>query len=164
MKNDPIDDILEQWSEERPELETASLGVVVRILSLYRRLSREATQALRPLGLELFEYDVLSALRRQGAPFALHATELARQTGLSGGAMTNRVDKLAKRKLVRRAADSGDRRAVIVSLTARGRRVIDEAIQLRLGSADRSLDALSTRERRQLADLLRKVWLAGARP
>ena len=59
MKKDPIDDILEQWSEERPELETASLGVVVRILSLYKRLSREATQALRPLGLELFEYDLL---------------------------------------------------------------------------------------------------------
>jgi DNA-binding MarR family transcriptional regulator len=162
MKNDPVDDILEQWSEERPELETASLGVVVRILSLYKRLSREATQALRTLDLELFEYDVLSALRRQGAPFALHATELARQTGLSGGAMTNRVDKLAKRKLVRRAADRGDRRAVVVSLTARGRRVIDAAIQLRLASADRSLDALSMRERRQLADLLRKVWLAGA--
>ena len=162
MKNDPVDDILEQWSEERPELETASLGVVVRILSLYKRLSREANQALRPLDLELFEYDVLSALRRQGAPFALHATELARQTGLSGGAMTNRVDKLAERKLVRRAADSGDRRAVIVSLTTRGCRVIDEAIQLRLGSAERSLAALSARERRQLADLLRKVWLAGA--
>ncbi len=161
MKKDPIDDILEQWSEERPELETASLGVVVRILSLYKRLSREASEALRPLGLELFEYDVLSALRRQGAPFALHATELARQTGLSGGAMTNRVDKLAERKLVRRAADRGDRRAVIVSLTARGRRVIDEAIQLRLGSADRSLGSLGARERRQLADLLRKVWLSG---
>ena len=32
------------------------------------------------------------------------------------------------------------------------RRVIDEAIQLRLGSADRSLEVLSMRERRQLAE------------
>jgi DNA-binding MarR family transcriptional regulator len=77
--------------------------------------------------------------------------------------MTNRVDKLAERKLVRRVTDSGDRRAVIVSLTPRGRRVIDAAIQLRMGSADRSLAGLSARERRQLANLLRKVWLAGAR-
>jgi DNA-binding MarR family transcriptional regulator len=161
MKKDIIDDILEQWSEQRPELETASLGVVVRVMSLYRHFSRAAAAVLRPLELELFEYDVLSALRRQGAPFALQATALAQETGLSGGAMTNRVDRLAARKLVRRAADSDDRRAVIVSLTAKGCQVIDEAIQLRLGAADENLQGLNARERRQLADLLRKVRNTG---
>jgi hypothetical protein len=35
MKNDPIDDILEQWFDERPELDTASLGVVIRVMNLY---------------------------------------------------------------------------------------------------------------------------------
>ena len=68
---DAIDDMLDQWSEERPELNTAPLGVVIRVMSLYRRFAREAAAALEPLGLELWEYDVLSALRRQGKPFAL---------------------------------------------------------------------------------------------
>ncbi len=77
MKKDAVDDILEQWSEERPELDTASLGVVIRVMSLYRAFVRQATGALEPLGLELFEYDVLSALRRQGKPYALPATRLA---------------------------------------------------------------------------------------
>lgn len=157
MKSDAIDEILEQWSDERPELDTASLGVVIRIMSLYRSCVREAARSLEPLGLELFEYDVLSALRRQGAPFALPATALARETGLSPGAMTNRVDRLAARGLVTRRRDKRDRRAVIVSLTATGRRVIDEAIQARLQAADESLGALSARERRELAKLLRKV-------
>jgi DNA-binding MarR family transcriptional regulator len=161
MKTDAVDDILEQWSEERPELDTTSLGVVIRVMSLYRAFVRQAAGALEPLGLELFEYDVLSALRRQGKPYSLPATRLANATGLSSGAMTNRVDKLEERGFVRRRRDRNDRRGVVVSLTASGRRAIDKAIQLRLDAADESLRSISSRERKELADLLRKVRLAG---
>ena len=127
MKKDVVDDILEQWSEEKPELDTASLGVVIRVISLNRAFLRQATEALAPLDLELFEYDVLSALRRQGRPFALPATGIARETGLSSGAMTNRIDKLEERGLVSRNPDESDRRAVIVALTPEGKRAIDDA-------------------------------------
>lgn len=159
MNTDAVDDILDQWSEERPELETDSLGVVIRITSLSRAFLRRATEALTPLDLELFEYDVLSALRRQGRPYALPATGLAKETGLSSGAMTNRIDKLESRGFVTRKADKTDRRAVIVSLTPPGKRAIDDAIQLRLDAADESLQGLTARERSDLAALLRKVRL-----
>jgi DNA-binding MarR family transcriptional regulator len=158
MKKDAVDDILEQWSEERPELDTASLGVVIRVTSLNRAFLRQATEALAPLDLE---HDVLSALRRQGRPYALPATGIARETGLSTGAMTNRIDKLETRGLVVRQADKSDRRAVIVSLTSAGKRAIDDAIQLRLEAANESLRGLSARERNDLASLLRKVRLTG---
>ena len=162
MKGDAIDDILEQWSEERPELDTASLGVVIRVMSLYRAFVRQADKALEPLDLELFEYDVLSALRRQGRPYALTATQLAKATGLSTGAMTNRVDKLEERTLVRRQRDKSDRRGVIVLLTTAGKRTIDDAIKLRLDAADESLRSISAKEQQQLAALLRKVKLASS--
>jgi len=161
MKTDAVDDILEQWSEERPELKTESLGVVVRIMSLSRAFLRQATEALAPLELELFEYDVLSALRRQGRPYGLPATGLAKETGLSSGAMTNRIDKLEERGLVSRNPDESDRRAVIVALTPDGKRAIDEAIQLRLDAADESLQGLSSKEIGNLASLLRKIRLTG---
>ena len=161
MKKDVFDDILGQWSDEKPELDTASLGVVIRVISLSRAFLRQATEALAPLDLELFEYDVLSALRRQGHPYALPATGLARETGLSSGAMTNRIDKLESRGLVVREADESDRRAVIVSLTRSGQRAIDDAIKLRLDAADESLRGLSHRERNELVKLLRKVRLTG---
>ena len=157
MKKDAVDDILEQWSEERPELETSSLGVVIRILALSRGLKNQATFALGPLDLELFEYDVLSALRRQGPPYALLATELAKETGLSSGAMTNRVDRLEVRGLVRRRSKNNDRKTVMVSLTAAGRKLIDNAIKLRLGAADDCLRDLTPGDRSNLANLLRKV-------
>jgi DNA-binding MarR family transcriptional regulator len=157
---DAVDDILQQWSEERPELETAPLGVVIRVMALYRYFYRDASRALLPLDLELWEYDVLSALRRQGRPFALAATRLARETDLSGGAMTNRIDRLEARGLVRRKADKEDRRSVIVMLTADGRRVIDEAIQFRLDAARESLRSLSAAEQDELAGLLRTIVLS----
>jgi DNA-binding MarR family transcriptional regulator len=159
---DVVDEMLGQWSDQRPELDTASLGVVVRVMNLYRSFQRQADTALAPLGLELYEYDVLSALRRQGGPFELAASALAYQTGLSTGAMTNRVDKLEARGLVQRRHDKVDRRAVMVSLTDKGKRAIDDAIQLRLTAADDALDGLSDKERSRLADLLRKVALSVA--
>ncbi|HEX5787731.1 MAG TPA: MarR family transcriptional regulator [Woeseiaceae bacterium] len=160
MTKDAFDEILDQWSAERPELDTAALGVVIRIMGLYRRFLRDATRALEPLNLELWEYDVLSALRRQGRPFMLSATRLARQTDLSSGAMTNRIDRLEQRGFVRRTQDEEDRRGVNISLTARGVREINRAIQHRLDVAEKSLAALSDPERTELADLLRKVVLS----
>ena len=161
MEKDAIDQILDQWSEEKPELNTAALGVVIRVMTLYRRFSREAASALEPLGLELWEYDVLSALRRQGRPFALSASGLARETELSTGAMTNRIDGLESRGLVVRQADDEDRRSVIVRLTTKGRRTIDDAIHYRLEVAQESLAELKAGQRKQLADLLRAVVLSG---
>jgi DNA-binding MarR family transcriptional regulator len=160
MEKDAIDEILDQWSEQRPDLETASLGVVIRVMTLYRSFSRQATRALEPVELELWEYDVLSALRRQGQPYTLPATRLARETGLSSGAMTNRIDRLELRELVLRKPDSKDRRGVNVSLTAQGRKLIDRAIQYRLDSARDSLQALTAKQQRELASLLRIAVLA----
>ena len=159
MQKDVVDDILDQWSEEKPELDTASLGVVIRVMSLYRAFSRQAARALESVDLELWEYDVLSALRRQGQQFALPATGLARATDLSSGAMTNRIDRLENRGLVRRKADKSDRRSVIVFLTAAGRKLIDQAIRHRLDAAQESLQTLGRREQKRLADLLRLVVL-----
>lgn len=102
MDKDTVDEILGQWSDERPELDISSLGVVIRVMALNKQFAREASSALEALDIELFEYDVLSALRRQGRPFALPATGLAREAGLSTGAMTNRIDKLESRDLVHR--------------------------------------------------------------
>lgn len=164
MKKDLVDDILDQWSAERPELNTAGLGVVIRVMSLYRSFLKQATAALKPLELELHEYDVLAALRRQGKPYLLAATALAAETGLSTGAMTNRVDRLEQRRLVRRRADRADRRGVNVSLTASGVRLIDKAIGLRLEAADEGLATLTAGERSRLAALLRKVVVAAESP
>jgi DNA-binding MarR family transcriptional regulator len=115
--SDQVDQLLEDWNAERPELDYSPLGVVVRIQLLGKLLQRSAEVALRPLKLKLWEYDVLSALRRKGKPFEQPATELARLTMLTSGAMTTRVDRLEAKGLVERTTDPEDRRGVNVKLT-----------------------------------------------
>lgn len=159
MNSDAVDDILEQWSLQRPELDATSLGVVIRIMSLYKLFHRQAANALEELHLELFEYDVLSSLRRQGKPYSMPSTRLAKQSDLSNGAMTNRVNKLVARGLVRRQPDKSDGRSIIVTLTARGKKLIDKAIRYRLDVAEDSLGGITKKERKELAALLRKVRL-----
>ncbi|MDX1404584.1 MAG: MarR family transcriptional regulator [Woeseiaceae bacterium] len=157
MQKDSVDLMLSQWQKERPDLDTSALAATVRVLILHKRFLRLATDSLAEIDLELWEYDVLSALRRQGPPFKLSASELAETTALSAGAMTNRIDKLVQKQLVRREADPDDRRGVIVGLTRKGIGVTDKAIQLRLEAANRGVRSLNKKERIHLASLLRRV-------
>jgi len=157
---DLVDDLQAAWAAELPELDAEVLSVVVRIQLLGRLLSRDAEQALEPLGLKLWEYDVLSALRRQGRPFCLPVSELARESMLTSGAMTTRIDRLEGRGLVHREADPVDRRGVNVVLSETGLRVVDEALAARLAAAEIQLDSLAARERAAISGGLRKLLLA----
>ena len=65
MKTDAVDDFLDQWSEERPELETESLGVVIRIMSLSRPFALPATGLAKETGLSVRERSDLAALMRK---------------------------------------------------------------------------------------------------
>jgi len=155
--DDRIDKLLGQWSDERPELDCSGLDVVARLQDAAKIIRRNEDNALGTLDLKMWEYDVLSALRRQGTPFQLAATELARETLLSSGAMTNRIDRLETRSLVEREPDPEDRRGVIVRLTTAGRKLVDDAIEARLDLADEQLAKLSKQERSAISTGLRKL-------
>ncbi len=153
--DDPIDLILKQWANERSELDSSGFAVVGRILLLGKVLESRVTRALAPLSLGAF--DILATLRRQGTPFRLTPTQLSRATLLTSGAITGRLDRLEKAKLVRRSADPTDRRGVRVALTDKGRELIDRAIVTRF---DESLDAvrqMPKADQLALADLLRSL-------
>ena len=111
-------------------------------------------------GLNRGEFDVLASLRRAGPPFALGPTRLSEGLLLSTAAMTNRIDNLERMGLVRRRPDPGDRRQVQVELTARGRRLVDEAFPALIAEDERLLLALSPGEREALSSLLRMVLTA----
>lgn len=157
MPPDTVDLLIKQWGNERPELSLDGLSIVVRVLMLAKSYTVQADTALAPLDLELWEYDALAALRRQGKPYALHASALAQETQLSSGAMTHRIDRLEARGAVRRRANKEDRRSVIVALTAAGRRLIDRAILARIEAANASVSELTREQKKTLAALLRTL-------
>ena len=104
-------------------------------------------------------YDVLATLRRSGEPYELTAGDLVRQTMVTTGAITNRIDRLEQRGLVERAS-ADDRRKVIVRLTRQGLDVVEEVVVDHMATERQILAGLSPRQQHDLAHLLRKTLLA----
>lgn len=154
---DETDSLLEAWHRERPDLDVAPLSVLSRVTRLARHLDRERRAAFAEHGLEAYEFDVLSALRRSGAPYELTPGQLVRQTLVGSGTTTNRLDRLESRGLIDRRPDPEDGRVRRVRLTDRGRDRVDAAVADLLGRERRLLGRLSEPDRNTLAGLLRSV-------
>lgn len=154
---DTVDILLSQWRTERPDLDMSVLGISVRVEVLAKLLRRDTAASLAQVGLKPWEYDVLSALRRQGKPYSLPATELAKASLLTPGAMTTRIDQLEAQQLVKREPVPDDRRGVRVKLTRKGRGTVDRAIEARLEAAHSAVEDLTTRERSQAENSLRSL-------
>jgi DNA-binding MarR family transcriptional regulator len=161
MKHGPdtVDHMLAQWDEERPDLDTSGMGVVLRILFLAGRFSERLKEILAPMDLAPFEFDVLSALRRAGREGGLTPSELCESAQLTSGAMTHRIDRLEERGLVRRRPSQEDRRSTWICLTAKGRGLVDQVIGARMDDAAEAVGGLSRAEQRELARLLRTLSL-----
>ncbi len=154
---DEVERLVAEWRRERPDLDVEPLAVLSRVSRLARHLDRARRAAFAEHGLEAFEFDVLAALRRAGSPYELSPGQLLVQTLVASGTMTNRLDRLEHRGLVRRRPDPDDGRGVRVRLTARGRARVDAAIGDLLDRERSLLTGLEPGQRATLAGLLRTV-------
>lgn len=154
---DEVDRILSSWAAELPELDVTPLASLSRLSRLDRHLDRARREAFAAQELDVWEFDVLAALRRQGRPYELSPGELIRQTLSTSGTMTNRVSRLVERGLVERLPNASDRRGVRVRLTLQGRLRVQAALSALLEFERTVLAAISQVERNQLAELLRRL-------
>jgi DNA-binding MarR family transcriptional regulator len=154
---DEVDRLVEAWARERADLDLRPMAVLSRVSRLSHHLDRARRQAFTEHGIESWEFDVLAALRRAGAPYELSPGRLLRETLVTSGTMTNRVDRLAARGLVERKPDPNDRRGVLVRLTDQGRRTVDGALAGLLERERGLLAGLESADQQRLADLLRTL-------
>lgn len=152
---DEVDRLLDAWRRERPDLDIAPMEVLSRVTRLARDLDQRRRGAFATHGLEAWGFDVLAALRRAGRPYRLTPGQLLRETQVTSGTMTNRVDRLTARGLVSRADHPEDRRGVLVTLTDAGRRTVDAALEDLLAAEHAIMDRLPGAERERLAANLR---------
>ena len=157
--HDEVDRIVDAWERERPDLDFEPLQVLSRVGRLARHLDRARRSAFAASDLESWEFDVLSALRRAGAPYQLSPKALLQQTLVSSGTMTNRIDRLVARRLVERRTDPRDGRGILVIMTPEGQARVDASISQLLTAEAELLDRLSPTDRARLAGLLRKLSL-----
>jgi DNA-binding MarR family transcriptional regulator len=154
---DEVDGLVAAWHAERPDLDVTPLQVLSRVSRLARHLDLARRASFASYGLESWEFDVLSALRRQGAPYQMTPGALLRATLVTSGTMTNRVDRLTAAGFVSREPDPRDRRGVLVTLSERGKTVVDDAFADLLEREHALLARVDPEQRKQLADLLRTM-------
>lgn len=156
---DEVDRLVEAWARERSDLDLRPMEVLSRVSRLGHHLDRARRQAFSEHDLEPWEFDVLAALRRAGAPYELSPGRLLKETLVTSGTMTNRVDRLAARGLVERLPDPHDRRGVLVRLTDQGRTTVDGALSGLLDRERDLLGGLDPADQQRLAALLRTLVL-----
>jgi DNA-binding MarR family transcriptional regulator len=157
-ENDEVDRIVDAWTAARADLDFSPMLVLSRVSRLARHLDRARKSSFAESGLEQWEFDVLSALRRSSDQ-QLSPKALLQQTLVSSGTMTNRIDRLVERGLVERHTDPHDGRGILVSMTRRGAERVDHAIATLLIEEKSLLEGLSPAEQERLATLLRKLSL-----
>ena len=146
-----------EWQRERPDLDPSPIGIQGRIVRLSAHLMRHIDDMLAPLDLGWEVFSVILTLRRSGKPYELRPADLLRESLLTSGAITNRIDRVEQKGLIERRPDPVDRRSYTIRLTSAGKKLADKALATHLAATDELLGALSEPERKQLAGLLSKL-------
>jgi DNA-binding MarR family transcriptional regulator len=135
------------------------LRIWFRFVRLHRRASGAVAAQLKPLGLSIPQFDLLSTLTEQEG---LSQQELAERLYVTKGNVSGLLDRMVEAGLVERRATPDDRRSNALFLTAKGRALAEQGIAAQRAYVIRTLGALDPRD---LADLERVVlaWRERAR-
>mgnify|MGYP001356844132 FL=1 len=117
------------------------------------KFSREVAQAIEGT-MSVSEFLVLRMLAQTGPS---RVSQIARKMQITASAVTFLTDKLADKELILRKRDEADRRVVLVSITEKGARVLEELEALRRAAAERMLEGLSDSELSGIMAILEKL-------
>ncbi|HHT12311.1 MAG TPA: MarR family transcriptional regulator [Propionibacterium sp.] len=157
--NDEVDEVVRAWQRERSDMALEPMHVWSRIDRLSGILDVHRKAAFSQHEIESWEFDVLAALRRAGEPYQLTPGQLLKETHVTSGTMTNRIDRLATRGAVTREPDPNDGRGVLVSLTRQGLMLVDAALESLLNLEATLLRGWEPEDRTKMAAYLRRLLL-----
>lgn len=126
-------------------------ALAANLLSVVARLNRLATQRVK-LELPFAQARLLSTIEDQGAA---RISDLAAFDHCSQPTMTTQVRRLEENALVSRVTDPADARAVLISITERGRQVLARVRADRGAIVDPYLERLPQADRECLAEAVR---------
>ena len=135
--------------------ESAALWVV--LARAYRAMQMFVEKSVAALGIGLSDFMILEALLHKGA---MTMSALCEAVLLKNASMTAAVDRLEKKKLVERIADSNDRRVRLVQLTPDGAATIKRLFVRHLKDLEEVMKDVSPAERAQARQVLKTIGLA----
>ena len=159
-ERDRLDDMLLVWAREIPNLDPLTEGIVERIQFLAKKFNQSMDRTLEEYGLEPRFFHLLGRLRSFGPPYQRTPGQLAEDMHLSGGAMTNRLDRAEEAGLIRRLPDPSDRRGTLIEPTDAGHAAWDKTVGTQAQTESLFAGTLTEAEREELHRLLRRLMRA----
>ncbi|MFF5231941.1 MarR family winged helix-turn-helix transcriptional regulator [Dactylosporangium sp. NPDC000521] len=126
MRRDRVDEVVDEWRVQLPDTVGPAMELGKRIHRLAGRLQEVVRAETAAAGLTPAEFDVLSALRRVDAPYALKPSDLAGSLLLTSGGISNVLRRLQQDGVIERAADA---RVAWVRLTPKGVTVAERVVR-----------------------------------
>jgi DNA-binding MarR family transcriptional regulator len=157
---DHIDEMLEVWTREIPDLDPLTEGIVERIQILAWQFNQALDETLSEYEVDRRGFSLLGKLRKLGPPYQASAGRLATDLRLSTGALTNRLDRMEAAGLVRRLPDPDDRRGTLIEPTQLGHEMWDKGVGAAARREALATSVLSESEKVELHDRLRQLMQA----
>lgn len=132
---DFIDNVVQDWCRELPELKPHALLPVLKLSLLQRKLNNRLAERLAELHLHITDFDIIATLRRSGPPFILRPSDLSEGVVLTSGGMTAALGRLEANGWIERVKAAKDGRVKPVKLTEAGIALAEQAIALRVDEA-----------------------------
>jgi MarR family 2-MHQ and catechol resistance regulon transcriptional repressor len=135
-------------------MDSSGTHVWLVLWKAYDALHEHAMSSIESLNMCITDFAILELLLHKGAA---SINSLGQRLSLSSGSATAAIDRLEERKLVERVPSKTDRRMKMVELTKAGKQLIQKAFAKHSQHMEHAVGELSTQERTQLLNLLRKL-------
>lgn len=154
---DLIDEIITDWSMQRPDIDCSGKAIVCGMLRFYSHYISLLEKALKPLGIASNVFSVLVTIRRKGEQSEMNVKKIIEEVLVTSGGMSNLLGRLIDAELITKRPDSNDARSMLIKLTPKGLHIVNKAMEIQAACERKLTHSLTEDERQQLSTLLKKI-------
>ncbi|MBU0672628.1 MAG: MarR family transcriptional regulator [Candidatus Margulisbacteria bacterium] len=139
---------------QKPGLETVSKEFEELLRLAHRTFFSSGSLHLHDADITIQQFIVMTYIYQKSSP---KMTDLAEELGVTVGNMTAMVERLVKQGYLIRSGDSQDRRVVRISLTAKGKRVLNKVKELKQKKMRFIINKITVEDRAVLGEIIHKL-------
>jgi DNA-binding MarR family transcriptional regulator len=130
------------------------LSIPALVFRMVRRRVVMTTLADADVDIKLLHFEIMRVLKEEGT---LHPAKIGEKLLIAKAQMTHLIDKLVELGFVKREMCSDDRRTINITITDKGRKVLEEQDDLVINAMQENMSSLADEDLEDLSSSLRKL-------
>lgn len=136
------------------QLNNQNLKVLIALSRTTQAIHKRTSGLVAKFGLTMSQFAVLEALYHKGS---MNISEIIQSVLSTSGNMTVVINNLDKLELITKCTNPEDKRSSLISITEKGREIIEEIFPLHLKDLQVVFQTLSNEEKELLTATLKKI-------